>query len=131
MSDEITEQEAQELIRSFSESKATMHTFFRDVVKTSDTLKVGNLSPDELGMSALPVRSYKELALFCEEVANQPQFTKYFDAMSEIQTASSLSKEGFLMKLSVTQKKELKDTSPEKKSNRGWFKKKDDQEQSG
>jgi len=45
--------------------------------------------------------------------------------MGAIQTDSSLSKEGFLMKLLVTMKKELADVSPkETKKNKGWFKSK-------
>jgi len=49
--------------------------------------------------------------------------------MAEIQTATSLSKEGFLMKLSVTSKKEMADVTPKtKKKNSGWFKKKSSNE---
>lgn len=128
MDDNISEQEAQEIIRQFSESKANMHTFFTNVVKAKETLKTGNLSEDELGISNLPVRTYKELALFSNEVANQDYWGDYFEKMSEIQTASSLSKEGFMMKLSVTQKKELADVTKRRK-NKGWFGKKDKEEE--
>lgn len=120
--DNLSEEEAGEILRSFSESKANLHSFFTNVIRAKDTIKTGNLSLDELGMSSLPVRTYKELALFSEDIATQPYWGEYFNKMSEIQTSSSLSKEALLLKLSVTQKKELKDITP-RKENAGWFKK--------
>ena len=48
--------------------------------------------------------------------------------MAEITTATSLSKEGFLLRLSVTQKKELADVTAKPKKNKGWFRKKDSTE---
>lgn len=128
MSQEISEQDAQEIIRQFNESKANMHTFFTNVVKSKDTLKTGNLTMEELGMGSLPVRTYQELALFSKEICNQEEWSDYFLKLSGIQTDSSLSKEGFMLNLAVTQKKELADTTPQvqRKQNSGWFKKKDD-----
>lgn len=122
----MTEQEAQDILRSFSESKATIHTFFTNVIKSPDTTKTGNLTQEELGMPKLPVRTYKELALFSKDVANQDAWADYFEKMSEIQTSTSLSKDALLLRLSVTQKKELADLTPRKK-NKGWFKKKSDE----
>jgi len=123
MSD-MTEDEAKEMLRQFSESRATLHTFFTNVIKSDDTTKTGNLSQDELGMPKLPVRTFKELALFSKEVANDEGWADYFNKMAEIQTSTSLSKEALLMKLSVTSKKELADVTPQRKVNKGWFKKK-------
>jgi len=126
MADDISEKEAEDIIRQFNEGKANMHSFFTNVVKSSNTIKTGNLTMDELGVSELPVRTYKELELFCTNIANEKEWGEYFQKMSEIQTSSSLSKEGFLMKLAVTLKKELADVTPSKKKNKGWFKKKED-----
>ena len=68
----------------------------------------------------------KELELFCKGIANQKEWADYFGSLSEIQTASSLSKDGTLIKLSVTNKKELADMTPKQgKINKGWFKKKE------
>jgi hypothetical protein len=119
---EMTEQEAQELLRQYGDSKASPASFFKDVVKTDDTLRVGNLDTTELGVSKLPVRTYEELALFSKEVANQPEWATYFTKMSKIQTDSSLSKEGFLLKQINTTKKELADVTAKPKENKGWFK---------
>jgi len=122
-SENLTEKEAEEVLRNFAESKANMHSFFTNVVKASDTTRTGNLNQDELGISNLPVRTLKELGVFCREVANQNEFGKYFDEISEVQTSSSLSKDGFLMKLVVTNKKEMSDMTPPRKENKSWFKK--------
>jgi hypothetical protein len=123
---DITEQEAQDLLRQYSEGKANVHSFFTNVIKANDTTKTGNLNQDELGMSKLPVRTYKELALFSKEIANEDGWADYFNKMSEIQTATSLSKDAILIKLSVTNKKELADMTPEKKKNKGWFSRKEE-----
>lgn len=123
---EMSEEQAEEILRQYSQSSANMHTFFTNVVKSSDTTKTGNLANEEIGLPKVPVRTYKELALFSKDIINDNRWADYFDKMSEIQTSTSLSKEGFLMRLQVTTKKELADVSPkEKKENKGWFKKKD------
>ena len=123
---ELTEQEAQEIIRQFGEGKANLHSFFTNVIKSDDTTKTGNLDTTELGLPILPVRTYKELDLFCRDIAGQDVFADYFKKMSEIMTSTSLSKDALLLKLAVTIKKEVADTSPEpKKQNRGWFKSKE------
>lgn len=126
MSEDMTEREAQEMLRGISEGKQNLHSFFTKVIKSDRTTKVGNLDIDELGKSKLPLRTYLELGLFCNDIAGDEVFSNYFEEMGEIQTASSLSKEGFLMKLAVTMKKELADTTPKKPAtkNKGWFKSK-------
>jgi len=129
MTEDMTEQQAQDMLRQISEGKQNMHSFFTKVIKTESTTRVGNLSEEELGKSKLPLRTYLELSTFCEEIADNKEFADYFKKIGEIQTASSLSKEGFLMKLAVTMKKELADVSPRHKTkNKGWFKKKNTEE---
>ena len=125
----MTEKEAEDIIRQFNESKQNMHSFFTNVVKSNDTIKTGNLTQEELGTPKLPVRTYKELELFSRDIADELEWGDYFQKMAEIQTSSSLSKEGFLMKLAVTLKKELADMTPTKKKNKGWFHKKDKSEE--
>ena len=115
MTDDMTEKQAEALLRSFSEGKKTIHSFFTDIIKTKDTTKTGYLTEEELGTPHLPVRSYKELSLFCKSVAVDKSWEDYFSDMSEIHTSSCLSKDGILIKLSVTQKKELADVTPKAK----------------
>jgi len=52
--------------------------FFTDIIKSDDTTRTGNLDEDELGKPHLPVRTYKELALFCEDVADDKSWADYF-----------------------------------------------------
>ena len=114
----------EEMVRQFNEQKSNTHTFFTKVIQDPSTIKTGNLSEDELGVPNVPVRSLKELELFSKDVYMDDGWAKYFKEMAEIQTSTSLSKDGFLLKLSVTSKKELADVTPSKKKNSGWFKKK-------
>jgi len=114
----------EEMVRQFNEQKSNIHTFFTKVIQDESTIKTGNLSEDELGIPNIPVRSLKELELFSKDVYMDDEWADYFKKMAEIQTSTSLSKDGFLLKLSVTSKKELADVTPSKKKNSGWFKKK-------
>lgn len=124
MTNEITDQQAEQLMREFEDSKVTHQSFFKDVVVADDTTKVGNLSIEELGEPHLEQRGIKELELFCRDVYKDESFADFFKKMAEIQTSTSLSREGFLMRLFVTSKKEMSDTTvQEKKKNSGWFKK--------
>ena len=125
MVETLTEDQAEEIIRNFGEGKSNLHSFFTNVVKSTNTTKTGNLSSEELGMPQLPVRTYQELGVFCKDIANMEVFSEYFNKISEVTTSTSLSKDAILMKLAVTIKKELSDLTPEKKKNKGWFQKKD------
>ncbi|HDK27244.1 MAG TPA: hypothetical protein ENG48_09215 [Candidatus Atribacteria bacterium] len=124
MSEDLTPEE-KEILRQLNEGKQNVHSFFTNIIKTKDTTKTGNLTSEELGLPSLPVRTYKELALFSEDVYNDKAWADFFNRMAEIQTSTSLSKDAILLRLSVTQKKEMADVTPkERKINRGWFKKK-------
>ncbi len=133
MSESYTEEEVkaygEEIVRQSSETKNNLHTFLTRVIQDENTTKTGNLSDEELGLSRLPVRSLMELELFCRDICADDGWADYFKKSGEIQKASSLSKDGFLLKLSVTNKKELADVTPErKKKNKGWFRKGDSAE---
>lgn len=124
MGSEISEEEAEEILRGISEGKHSVHNFLNNVAKTKDTTKVGYLKEEEIGTPRLPTRTYKELAIFSDEIADEREWRDYFNKMSEVLTSTSLSKDGFLIKAAITTKKELADVSPQRKENRGWFKKK-------
>lgn len=117
----LTEEEAENLIRSLKSQNSNAQTFFTDVIQSKSTTKTGNLSIDELGMPRLTQRGIQELALFTKDTFKDDGWHTYFTELAEIQTATSLSKDAILIKLAVTQKKELADTTPEKKKNRGMF----------
>ena len=122
---EEVEQYGQELLRQQAQEKANLHTFFTKVIQDPSTIKTSNVSAEELGDPKLSIRAMKELELFCRDIGQDKSWAEYFNKLAEIQTSTALSKEGFLLKLSVTNKKELADVSPkEKKQNKGWFQKK-------
>ena len=126
MTEEMTEEQAHEMLREMAERKESMYAIFGKVINEKQkTTKVGNLTQEELGVSKNPLRTYLELSLFCKDVLDDEDFATYFEKMGAIQTDSSLSKEGFLMNLLVTAKKTLADVTPKAKTeNKGWFKKK-------
>jgi len=121
---ELTEQQAQAMIRELAEQKRNQFTFFHDVVLSEDTTKTGNLTEEELGEPNLPLRTCEELELFSRDICGQTIWADYFKAEGEILAATSLSRDAMLLKLAVTSKKELADVTPSKKKNSGWFKKK-------
>lgn len=123
----ITEKEAQELVRHFNEQSSGVHSFLTSVVRTDDTTKLGNLKEEEIGTPRISLRGLKELKLFSKEIAEEDEWADYFGKLAEIQTSTSLSEKALLSRLAVTQKKELADMSPTpttKKKNSGWFKSK-------
>lgn len=128
MGEELS-QEDQNILRQFQEGRQNLHSFFTNIVKSDDTTKTGNLDKDELGAPKLPLRTYKELATFCEDIAGEKEWGAYFNKIAENTTSTSLSKDGIFIKLAVTTKKELADVTPQKKENKGWFKNKGGEQQ--
>lgn len=129
---EITEQTAQadelkEFIRGLSDEKG-IDTFFLEIIRADDTRKIGNLTEDELGIPRLPVRTLIELSDICALIPSMSSFTKSFKTQAENILATSLSKEGFLIKARITQKKEFLDKK-RKRTKRGLFGKKEEVEE--
>lgn len=126
MGEEITEKQAEAMLRNFAKSSHNHHTFLRDAVANKDTTRLGNLDMEELGNPSLELRGLKDLQTFCEEVYQDKGWSTLFKEMGQNITATSLSKDGFLMNLSVMNKQEMADTTTkERKKNKGWFRKKD------
>jgi len=110
---------------STSEDKQNVHSFLHNVATSDDTTKTGFLSVEELGTPILPVRTYKELALFSKEIANMDYFSEYFLKKAEIATATSLAKNAKLLSLAVmsVNKTEISELTKEpRKENKSWFK---------
>ena len=127
---QLTQEEEQALEEagygaSTQEQPQNTHTFLHNVAITDDTTKLGFLKEEELGLPRLPIRTYKELALFCDKVADMPIFNDYFMEMSEIITSTSLSKDAKLLELAVVTRREVADvTKKPRKENKSWFKSK-------
>jgi hypothetical protein len=114
------------------DEKLNVHKFLFSVATASDTTKLGYLRDDrdlnEIGVPKYPIRAYKSLALISDKIMNNPYFTEYFNAESEIVTSTSLSRMGKLINLAVLQKREISDVSASGRSSTravsSWFKKK-------
>lgn len=113
------------------DGKQNVHTFLHNVATAEDTTKLGFLNENEIGMMPNPIRSYKHLAQFANDIMHKEGLSNFFKANSEIVTSTSLSRGGFLVDRAVVQKRELKDTTTKPKENKSWFKSKDDNKQDG
>lgn len=110
---------------SVPEGKHNVHTFLHNVATADDTTKLGYLKDEEIGSMENPVRALKFLGAFAEDIMGKKELGDFFRTRAEIGTSTSLSRDAILIKLAVTQKKELADISKvaSKKENKGWFKK--------
>ena len=107
------------------DEKHNVHTFLNTVSKSTDTTKTGNLTQEEIGFTPYSQRTYKKLALDSAKLCDDDIWEEYFNKNAEILTATSLSKEGFLMKQATTSTKQIADVTPRRVENKGWFRKKD------
>ena len=122
MVEEMSEQQAQQILREFQESRQSLHSFLTNIIAADDTTKMGNLTQEELGTPKVPFRTFKQLEAFSEDIYGDEAWAKWFKKLGEIHTSSSLSKDAILLKAAITQKKELSDMTPKaRKKNRGMF----------
>lgn len=137
MSDEMSDAELNDKITQLlgaapnPEEKMNVHKFLYDVATADDTTKVGyivvNKDINELGVPRFPLRTLKELELYCNDVANMNYYAEYFRKKAEILTSTSLSRDAKLLTLAVLQKKEIADVTKVRKENKSWFKKKSEE----
>lgn len=95
--------------------------FFKNILKKPDTTKVSNITDDEM----YSVRILQNASIFFE-ITNNILVKKYLENRAEVLLKTALSRDGFLIRQAVTQKKEFSDTT-KTGSNKGWFKKKQPQ----
>lgn len=137
MTDETLTTEEKQVLQEYlgygapiPEEKHNAHSFINKVASEDDTTKVGNLTQEEVGEPKLPLRTLKELALISDKIIGNDDFKKYFLEKGEILTATSLSKDAKLITLAVIQKRQIEDVTKSTKKNKGWFKKKNEPEES-
>jgi hypothetical protein len=110
-----------------TEDKQSVHTFLFNVVTAENSIKVGNLRDDkdynELGFPNWTVRGCLDMARVSGKVMDNKMFEEYFLIGAEDTLASSLSRNGFLVKQATTQTKQVADVTRRRKINSGWFKK--------
>lgn len=132
MSDEeLTEQEKAELQAYLGTNapvapgKDNLHTFLQKVITEPNTTKLGYLKDEEVGTPRWPVRTDKGLALISREIMNNSFYADFFDKQANITTDTSLSRDGFLLKLATIQRRQVEDVTKKKSENKSWFKKKE------
>jgi len=119
-------EELNQFYRGTGSEEKGIDNFFIEIVKAEDTKKIGNLTEDELGIPQLPVRTLLELKEDCELIPSMSSFANSFKNTAEAILSTSLSKEGFLIRSRITQKRELGDKPKKKK--KGLFSKKEGEE---
>lgn len=105
--EELSTEETEELQKYLAnipqkEEKLGVFSFFNRVLKGKDTSKSSYLSQEEL----FSIRTYQSAGLYADTM-NLKDVSKYLRAEAEIVAATSLGKDGFLIKQIVTQKKEI------------------------
>ena len=117
------------------EEKHSVPSFLFNVVKAKDSTKIGNLRVDkeinELGAPVFSVRGAKEMQLISNKIMDNEYFSDYFEQEAEDTLATSLSREGFLIRQVNLQTKQVADITKRRKINKGWFGKQTVEEQGG
>lgn len=108
-----------------AEDKQSIYTFLFNVATAKDSTKIANLRDDEkineLGNPIYSVRGAKEMALISKNIMDNDYFATYFIDEAESTLATSLSREGFLVRQGTTQVKQVADITKRRKINKGWF----------
>ena len=108
--EELTMEEQEQLAEALSQSsnypvgkeKDGIFSFFKRVLNIKDSVKVSNLNVEEL----FSVRTLKSASLY-SEIMELDEVSKYIQDEAEILLSSADSKEGFLIRSIITQKREL------------------------
>lgn len=125
--EEPTDEELEELRQELEETpsygspapekKDTIFKFFREILHTKDSKKVGNLTDVEINN----MRIYLNLANY-GDVEGLNRVSNYLRGKAEIIAATSMGRKGFLAQLFVTQiKKEQKIQRPLTEEKKKWF----------
>jgi len=117
------------------EDKQSVPSFLFKVVQEDDSRKIGNLKEDkdinELGFPRHNVRGCLDMQRISTMIMKNPFFAEYFRQKSEETLATSLSRDGFLIRQATTQTKQVADVTKRRKINKGWFGKEKTEETGG
>ena len=84
----------------------TLLTWFWKIVNLKDSTKVSNLDSTEIGPTVSTVRGLQRLALVSEALG-ESSVTQYFKDEAEIVLATAMSRKGWLVEQSISQKKNI------------------------
>lgn len=87
-----------------SRQPESLFGLFKNVWRTKDSSKVGNLDKSELGDLGIDVRHAMEISSFAGFLGHKA-VSKHFASLAEITLATSMSKKGWFVELFVTSKK--------------------------
>ena len=87
-----------------SKKSDSLFTLFKDVWKHTDSSKVANLKPEELGDLGISVRDCQRIALL-SELLHHNKLAEYFLDQGEVTLSTSMSRAGWFAELFVTSKK--------------------------
>lgn len=120
------------------EDKQNVHTFLMNVVGTEEidsANKTGNLRDDkelnELGLPRWNVRGALEMSRIADKIMGNVFFKEYFEDQAKATLFTSLSREGFLIKMATTSTRQVADATKRRKVNKGMFGKKNIEETGG
>lgn len=124
--DVITEEEVRKALGygyPEAEEKQNLIAFFREIIRRKENIKTGNLTEPEVGFAKTPARTNLDIANYCD-LMGMSGFGEVFQQDAQVLLGTSLSRDGFLDKLAVTQKKQsetsLKKMDPQQRK-RGLF----------
>lgn len=107
-----------------SDDKATIFSFFNKIISSKDTTKTSNLEENELSA----VRILKEADNY-SRIMDLPLIRDFIQAENEAILGTALSKKGFLIEKSVTQKRELRTRRAGDGQKKGLFQKQEVEEE--
>jgi len=110
---------------SSSDDKQNVHTFLNNVVLAQDNKKIANLRDDkdfnELGMPDHNVRGNLTMIRISDLIMGNDTFKDFFESEVQDTLATSLSREGFLVRQGTTTTKQVADITKRRSINKGWF----------
>jgi hypothetical protein len=120
------------------DERHNIHTFLTQVVNTEEidrVSKVGNLRDDreinELGIPDWHVRGALKMSRISDKVMDNDFFKEYFDSQARETLATSLSREGFIIRQGTTSTKQVADITKRRKVSKGFLGKEKVEEQGG
>lgn len=101
-------------------AKDSIYKFFREIINTKDSKKIGNMSKEELGKMTMATRPALELADYAD-AEGLDMVGNFIRSGAEIGLATSDSRDGFLAKLFVTQIRKEQKVEGSKKITKSWL----------
>lgn len=79
--------------------------FLKDILGADDRFKTANLTWEELGKPTFSTRFWLNLSNTCQQLFEMPDVSDYCKLKARVTTDTSLSRDGFMVSTSVTQKR--------------------------